>query len=389
MIANRPPLAPGEYLGALTWSRFARPASAPRGIRYTVSGRDALALALGMLELGPEDVVLIPAWICASVAEAVERVGARCEWYDVQSNGDIDVATVTRRLGARTRVVLAVHYFGFPQALGPLVSACDALGVPVIEDCAHAWLTAIDGRPVGGRGAAAIYSIRKFLPLPEGGALQLNASFPRRTPVDGRIPPSLGRWARIQKDLVEQLFSNPDARGHGQDARVIDSWGWGARGGTPGWRQRSLQARPHEEAAGPRVVAGCRPTRVVERIICLADRRRIVSARRWAYRRLDEGVRKLPQVKPFFPSLPDGVCPWGFPFVADHRVGLDRALRREGIQVFTFGDPVSGPHEAESFPIARRLREQVLLLPCHQGLGDREIRAILSAMERAGRDPTR
>ena len=59
-----------------------------------------------------------------------------------------------------------------------LVKLCKQYDVIVIEDCSHSYLTKISGRSVGYFGDMAIYSMRKTLAIPDGGALKLNVGIP-------------------------------------------------------------------------------------------------------------------------------------------------------------------------------------------------------------------
>jgi len=61
---------------------------------------------------------------------------------------------VERRLGPRTKAVIVVHSFGHPADLGWVKDS----PVPVIEDCAQALGARWRGRPVGARGALAVFS---------------------------------------------------------------------------------------------------------------------------------------------------------------------------------------------------------------------------------------
>ena len=69
------------------------------------------------------------------------------------------------------QAILAPHYFGFPANIKSLVSLCKIYDVAVVEDCAHSFLTKIDDQPVGSFGDIAIFSMRKTLAIPDGGAL--------------------------------------------------------------------------------------------------------------------------------------------------------------------------------------------------------------------------
>ena len=79
---------------------------------------------------------------------------------------------------SNVKAILAVHYFGFPCETDALVELCKRYDVRVVEDCSHSYLTEIDGRSVGCFGDMAIYSMRKTLATPDGGALKLNVGMP-------------------------------------------------------------------------------------------------------------------------------------------------------------------------------------------------------------------
>ncbi len=65
---------------------------------------------------------------------------------------------------------------------GRLARVADRFGVALIEDEAHAWLSDLVGGACGRLGAAAIFSLHKLLPLPNGGTLVLNGAPIASTP---------------------------------------------------------------------------------------------------------------------------------------------------------------------------------------------------------------
>ena len=67
--------------------------------------------------------------------------------------------------------MLVAHYFGFVRSLAQIRAFCDARGIALVEDCAHAFFGAAADRPVGSWGDLAIASLTKFFPVPAGGCL--------------------------------------------------------------------------------------------------------------------------------------------------------------------------------------------------------------------------
>ena len=46
---------------------------------------------------------------------------------------------VTRKINKQSRVVMIVHYFGFPTDTAAVRKLCDIHGLQMLEDCAHAF----------------------------------------------------------------------------------------------------------------------------------------------------------------------------------------------------------------------------------------------------------
>ncbi len=72
------------------------------------------------------------------------------------------------------KAVIAVHIYGQPCDLGPMLEATRAHGIPLIEDCAQAHGAALDGQRVGTIGTAAAFSLyptKNLGALGDGGVL--------------------------------------------------------------------------------------------------------------------------------------------------------------------------------------------------------------------------
>ena len=134
------------------------------------SGSNALYLAVRLLDLPPGSEVIVPSFTWVSCAQAVLLAGHHPIFCDV----DLRTMNVRREdveacLSRRTRAVMVVHYAGLPCDIEPIID----LGLPVIEDAAHAVAARYRGRPCGGVGDIAIYSFDavKNLTAGEGGGI--------------------------------------------------------------------------------------------------------------------------------------------------------------------------------------------------------------------------
>ncbi|AJX31264.1 DegT/DnrJ/EryC1/StrS family aminotransferase [Burkholderia oklahomensis] len=132
------------------------------------SGTDALLIALRALGVGPGHEVVTCANTFVATVGAIVAAGARPVLADVGDDELVDIDTIAPLLSARTKAVIPVHLRGRPVDVAPIVALCRAHGVAVVEDCAQAIGTTIDGRQVGTAGDAAAFSLH---PLKTLGAL--------------------------------------------------------------------------------------------------------------------------------------------------------------------------------------------------------------------------
>jgi dTDP-4-amino-4,6-dideoxygalactose transaminase len=139
------------------------------------SGTAALHLACLAAGIGAGDEVIVPAFTFVASATAPRYVGAEPVLCDVRSPHDfnIDPDDAARRITARTRAIVAVHFAGYPADVAALRALCDQHGLVLIEDCAQAIGARVDDRErqvgtVGELGAFSFFS-KKQLCVGEGG----------------------------------------------------------------------------------------------------------------------------------------------------------------------------------------------------------------------------
>lgn len=135
----------------------------------------ALHLAYLAVGVGPGDEVVVPSMSFAATSNAVLYCGGTPVFADIVGQEDlgIDVADVEARLTDKTKAVCAMHYAGYPAAVDKLRELCDARGIALIEDTAHAPSAELDGRKLGTWGSAGCFSFfsNKVLSVGEGGLL--------------------------------------------------------------------------------------------------------------------------------------------------------------------------------------------------------------------------
>ncbi len=134
------------------------------------SGTAALHLALVALGVGPGDEVITSPITWPATANVIVHSGATPVFVDVREDDlNIDPGRVAEAVTERTKAILPVDLAGQPADLDPLVE----LGLPVIEDAAHAAESRYRGRKVGSIADVTCFSLyaTKNIPAGEGGLI--------------------------------------------------------------------------------------------------------------------------------------------------------------------------------------------------------------------------
>lgn len=86
-------------------------------------------------------------------------------------DGNIEPDLVQDSVWASLGAVLTTNLYGLPDRVVELRARCDRLGIPLIEDAAHAIQTTVDGRLIGTFGEVAAFSLSKHVGAACGGVL--------------------------------------------------------------------------------------------------------------------------------------------------------------------------------------------------------------------------
>jgi dTDP-4-amino-4,6-dideoxygalactose transaminase len=138
----------------------------------TTSGTAAVHMAVAALDAGPGDeIITAPVTDFGTVAGIIFQglIPIFADWKPGAFN--MDPADVEKKIGPRTRGIIAVHLFGNPCDLDALAAIAARRGIPLIEDCAQAYCTPYKGRWAGSIGDIGTFSMQqsKHLPTGEGG----------------------------------------------------------------------------------------------------------------------------------------------------------------------------------------------------------------------------
>ncbi|MBA3403742.1 MAG: DegT/DnrJ/EryC1/StrS aminotransferase family protein [Gemmatimonadaceae bacterium] len=162
----------GPFIGEFE-TRFAGRVGRKHGIAVC-NGSAALDAAAAALDLTQGDEVIMPTFTIISCASAVSRLGAVPVVVDCDpATWNMDVGAIEARITGRTRAIMAVHIYGIPVDMAPLLDIARRHGLLVIEDAAEMIGQTYGGRPCGSFGDISTFSFypNKHVTTGEGGMI--------------------------------------------------------------------------------------------------------------------------------------------------------------------------------------------------------------------------
>lgn len=340
-------------------------------VRLYASGRSALFHVFKSLNSGAGDTVLLPSFHCGVEVEAALRAGFEVGFYAVDKNLSLDLKDLLGGINVRTKAIVVVHYFGFPQEISSLRNVCRDKGIMLIEDCAHAlYSQSSDGKWLGTKGDFAVFSMRKTVFLPNGGAVLVNNT-------DAALPGVAKKHFELAvvKSTIKSILEHELKRGG-----VFSVF---SRFVLAVFEKRNKGGKYTEE---PEETGDNRwyydvPLYHYENDISAISRlfwgnedfRNIIICRRKNYRRIEQRLKSRLKEVFVFPELPEGVCPLCFPIFVEQRDVIVSKLNERGIEMFVFGRLLHPMVRDNAFPAARYLADSIMGLPVHQQLSDQEI----------------
>lgn len=354
---------------------------------YFYSGRYALAAAMTALKLTPSQIVLLPAYNCWVEIDPFIRSGAKVDWYRVNKDFSIDVEDIFCRIRPETRAILIIHYFGFPQPLDEILKVCKERKIVLIEDCAHALLSNDGDTPLGSKGDMAIFSLRKTVPIPDGGCLLINnkeLAFAR----DREIQPN--RFSTYYV-LSEMLVGGSTEENSWTDLisqtiftlnlSVAKIARWGLRAA------HKLLKDTGEYLFYPSgnhfwdEAKGWGMSKISLLILCNIDFKQIKARRRQNFQYLLEQLGASDKFSLPIRNLPDGVCPLLFPLIVDERDRIYREMKSRGISGHDWWGDFHPAVPWSNFSEVVDLKQNIFGIPVHQSLQKKDLDLIINNLE--------
>jgi len=148
------------------------------GVKYTIGtslGRTALLVLLKSIGIEKEDEVIMPAYICEVVPNAVLKSGGTPVFVDIDPDDyHISIPHLKTLISQKTRAVIVNHTFGYPEDIDGIKDVIGDRNIYLIEDVAQALGAKYKGRRAGSLGDAAFLSLTKNTFNIGGGAITTN-----------------------------------------------------------------------------------------------------------------------------------------------------------------------------------------------------------------------
>lgn len=174
------------------------------------SARAGIVLALKALGIRRGASIAVPLYCCPVVLRAIAEAGCRARFIDIDPNTYCMSPTDLAAKSSDVDAVIAIHLFGNICDVPALRHA--APGKPVIEDCAQAPGSRLDGRAAGTFGDIAVFSFRsgKYISVGEGGAIfckgaDLESRFSRLIQ-QLRLPSRLDEVVHVVTTYLRSMF---------------------------------------------------------------------------------------------------------------------------------------------------------------------------------------
>lgn len=278
-------------------------------------GRNAMYAACQILKIKSEDEVLTPAFDSDGSLQPFRAIGCRLKFfrsdpYTLQA----DLDDIKKQITTRTKLIHIINHFGLPQNWNDLLPFRDKSGIPILEDNAYSLFSKINNRPFGTFGDMAVFSLRKDLPLIEGGMLRINSPAyifrPAKKPTLSFSP-----IVRYFKDRLDYRMQLPPPALYSDSKRGYPEWAWRDIIGKEfscdylrpmsAWAKWQLSEFSHN------------------------DFLEIAIKKKNFYLFLSNEISGMKNIKVLWPVLPEGIVPFCFSFLVEaNRDFLWERLRR-------------------------------------------------------------
>lgn len=327
-----------------------------RGSIFLTAGRNSIAAIVDKLKIKSGEKVIIPGYVCKEIVQTLVEKGLQVDFCRVEKGLKLNTKEIKKKIDKKTRAVLIVHYFGFPQEkIEEIKDICKTKGVVLIEDCVQSPFSTYKGKPLGSFSKWSLNSYRKYMPVPDGAILSYE-NMPEKIRTKKSIYHFLyvyGRFFMMVIKAIQMYLPIPNKMFY-KPMRLID---------------RLCLERMKNAMKG---------SRLSMYIIKRTDIKRMIIRRRKNFLYL---LKNMPaDITPIYNSLTKGVCPLGFPITTKKREEIKKRLIENNIYPaihWTIPDGLKGRENK----LWRTMSEEMLTLPIDQRYGKEEMQKIIDVIK--------
>lgn len=150
------------------------------GVKYAYacsSGSGAVHTAIAAIDPEPGDEIITTSITDMGALTPILYQGAIPVFADVDpQTWNVTAETIEKCISDRTKAIIVTHLFGNPCDMTAIMELAESRGIPVIEDCAQAFLATHADKPVGTIGKIGCFSLQqgKHITTGEGGIVTTN-----------------------------------------------------------------------------------------------------------------------------------------------------------------------------------------------------------------------
>jgi len=147
-------------------------------IIWTSSGRGSIEYLIDIIGFQDNEYVLLPAFVAEGLIRPFKRKKIKFLFYKSNSELIPDTDDIKELLNEfKVKLIVVIHYFGYPQNIKLIRDFTDNRNILILEDCAQALFSCNgNGILLGTEGDFAVFSLPKFLPVPDGSFIIVNNS---------------------------------------------------------------------------------------------------------------------------------------------------------------------------------------------------------------------
>lgn len=143
---------------------------------WTSSGRGSIEYLIDIINFKENEYVLLPAYLAEGLIRPFKRKKVKFLFYKSNSELCPDIDDIKKIINeVNVRLIVVIHYFGYPQNIELIKEITYGKKILILEDCAQALFSRDEsGFLLGTKGDFSIFSLTKFLPVPDGSFIIVN-----------------------------------------------------------------------------------------------------------------------------------------------------------------------------------------------------------------------